>query len=143
MPFASEKTLVDSFVCQLAEGGPPWGPVQVATEFFYQRGRTDVIAYTKDQSVIAIEAKLTDWRAALHQAYRNRCFAHQSYVLLPKETAFRAARYDGEFDRRQVGICYLEGEEIVVLKPAFDGAPIEPWLSQRARRHIDCSGLGA
>ncbi len=143
MSFSNEKMLVDLFISSLAEGGSPWGSVQVATEFFYQRGRTDVIAYTENRSVIAVEAKLTDWRFALHQAYRNRCFAHQSYVLLPKETAVRAARYDGEFDRRQVGICYVESGGIVVLKPAFDSTPIEPWLSQRARQHIDGAGTVA
>jgi len=136
MSFANEKVLVDRFVARLHEGESPWGNVQVATEFFYQRGRTDVIASTEDRSVIAIEAKLCDWRSALHQAFRNRCFANQSYVLLPKDTAVRAFRYDGEFDRRQVGICFLEDCDIVVLKPATESAPIEPWLSRRAREHI-------
>jgi hypothetical protein len=140
MSLSSEKMLVDLFISWLAEGGSPWGNVQVATEFFYQRGRTDVVAYTEDRTVIAVEAKLTDWRFALHQAYRNRCFAHQSYVLFPKETAVRAARYDGEFDRRRVGICYVESGGIVVLRPASDSTPIEPWLSQRARQYIDATG---
>jgi hypothetical protein len=142
MCFVNEKTLVDSFISRLTKGQSPWGEVQVATEFFYQRGRTDVIVCTEDQSVIAIEAKLSDWRSALHQAFRNRCFANLSYVLLPKETAVRASRYDGEFERRQVGICYIEGRGIVVLKPTNDSDPIEPWLSQRAKEHIGNSGVG-
>jgi hypothetical protein len=137
MSFSNEQTLVDSFVSRLCGDRSPWGQVQVATEFNYQRGRTDVVACTAAECVIAIEAKLADWRTALHQAFRNRCFAHQSYVLLPKETAVRAYRYSGEFDRRQVGICYLENDEIVVLHPARQMNPIEPWLSDRARLHIE------
>jgi hypothetical protein len=140
MSFANEQTLVTSFVSRLSGEGSPWGPVQVATEFYYQRGRADVIASTREDSVIAVEAKLHDWRSALHQAFRNRCFAHRSYVLLPKYTAVRAHRYAGEFERRQVGICYLEEEGIVVLHPVQDSDPFERWLSERAKLHIEAAG---
>lgn len=136
MYFQNEQVLVSSFLSRLNSNRSPWGTVQAATEFYYQRGRTDVIACTTDESVIAVEAKLEDWRAALHQAFRNRCFAHRSYVLLPKHTALRAHRYLAEFDRRQVGICYLEGLEIVVLHQAAESSPLEPWLSVLARQHI-------
>lgn len=143
MCFANEQMLVMSFVSRLSTDGSPWGTVHVAREFYYQRGRTDIVACTADESVIAVEAKLEDWRTALHQAFRNRCFAHQSYVLLPKDTALRAHRYAGEFDRRQVGICYLENAEIVVLHPAAACDPLEPWLSLRAKLHIESSGASA
>jgi hypothetical protein len=143
MCFASEKMLVNSFVSRLSADQSPWGEVQVATEFDYQRGRTDIIAQTLDDSVIAVEAKLDDWRTALHQAFRNRCFAHRSYVLLPKDTAIRAHRYAGEFDRRQVGICYLGENEIVVLHTAVECDPFEPWLSRRAKMHIEAAGASA
>jgi hypothetical protein len=143
MCFANEQTLVKSFVSRLSTDRSPWGTVQVATEFYYQRGRTDIVAYTADESLIAVEAKLEDWRTALHQAFRNRCFAHRSYVLLPKDTALRAHRYAGEFDRRQVGICYLENTDIVVLHPAAECDPFEPWLSLRAKLHIEAAGASA
>jgi hypothetical protein len=140
MSFANEQILVRLFVARLTSGTSPWGAVQVATEFYYQRGRTDIVASGPDDSVIAVEAKLKDWRTALHQAFRNRCFAHRSYVLLPKGVALRAFRYAGEFDRRQVGLCYLENTEIVVLHPAAECDPLEPWLSLRARSHIESAG---
>jgi hypothetical protein len=143
MCFASEKVLVSSFLLHLSADRSPWGVVRAATEFDYQRGRTDIVAHTADDSVIAVEAKLGDWRTALHQAFRNRCFAHRSYVLLPKETAFRAHRYAGEFDRRHVGICYLEEADIVVLHTAAECDPLEPWLSRRAKMHIEAAGLSA
>ena len=139
MSFANEQALVTSFVSRLSADCSPWGTVQVATEFYYQRGRTDIIAYMTDESVIAVEAKLEDWRTALQQAFRNRCFAHRSYVLLPRIAALRAHRYAGEFDRRQVGICYLEGGDIVVLHPSMKSEPIEPWLSLRAKHHIEAT----
>lgn len=138
-----EQALVSSFIHHMRTDRSPWGDVHVATEFDYRRGRTDIVAYTADASVIAIEAKLRDWRGALHQAFRNRCFAHQSYVLLPKDIALRAHQYLAEFDRRRVGICYLDGEQIVVLHPAEGADPIEPWLSLRAKDHIDATRVEA
>ena len=143
MRFANEQMLVTLFVSRLSGNRSPWGSVQVATEFYYQRGRTDVVAYTADEVVIAVEAKLEDWRAAMHQAFRNRCFANQSYVLLPKHTALRAHCYAGEFNRRQVGICYIEDGGIVVLHPAPDSDPFEPWLAARAKQHIEAAGASA
>jgi hypothetical protein len=143
MCFANEKMLVNSFISRLSTNQSPWGLVQVATEFDYQRGRTDIVAHTLDDSVIAVEAKLDDWRTALHQAFRNRCFAHRSYVLLPEDTALRAHRFAGEFDRRKVGICYLRETEIVVLHTAEECDPLEPWLSRRAKMHIEAAGVNA
>ena len=142
MTFMNEQALVDSFLSRLGTVSAPWQAEQVATEFYYQRGRTDVV-FTVNESVIAVEAKLQDWRTAMHQAFRNRCFAHRSYVLLPKEIALRAHRYAGEFDRRRVGICYLEQTEIVVLHSAAESDPIEPWLSHRAKQHIEATGAAA
>lgn len=143
MRFENEQTMVTLCVSRLSCNRSPWGCVQVATEFYYQRGRTDIVACTANEGVIAIEAKLENWRAAMHQAFRNRCFANQSYVLLPKNTALRAHRYAGEFDRRRVGICYVEDGGVVVLHPAPDSQPFEPWLAARAKRHIEAAGASA
>lgn len=131
--YNSEKALVDEFVIFLNYLASPWGPLRTAREFFYQRGRTDVIALAEDGRIIAFEAKLTRWRDALHQAYRNTCFAHSSYVLLPKEAALGAQRYIAEFQRRGVGLCYFgDVEGFVVLVEASDTQPLEPWLSGQA-----------
>ena len=139
-PFANEHALVTLFVARMSANASPWGAVSTATEFYYQRGRTDIVACTPDDLVIAIEAKLQDWRTALHQAFRNRRFAHRSYVLLPKPIALRAHRYAAEFQRRLVGLCYLDNAEIVLLHDAVLCEPVEPWLSSRARTHIQSVG---
>ena len=136
----TESHLVSCFIERL-QTASPWGSVQAATEFYYQRGRTDVVARAEDGSVIAIEAKLSDWRTALHQAFRNLCFAHQSYILLPMATAFRAHRHSAEFVRRRVGICYLEGPQIVLLHDSRRAEPIEPWLYAEASSHIGTKGV--
>jgi hypothetical protein len=130
--YSSEKALVDSFLASLRGARTPWHCAQISTEFFYQRGRADVVAVDIDGQIIAVEAKLEKWRVALHQAYRNTCFANLSYVLLPKSVAFHAHRFLSEFERRRVGICYVEANEAHILQPASVVHPLQPWLSGRA-----------
>jgi hypothetical protein len=85
-----------------------------------------------DGCVIAFEAKLIKWREALQQAYRNTCFAHRSYVVLPKDTAMLAHRYSAEFSLRGIGICYIWQEGVIVLQEAGETEPLQPWLSRQA-----------
>jgi hypothetical protein len=132
MTFANEKMLVDQLLFLLQGQSTFCGPVRVTPEFFYSRGRTDVVAVDQDETLIAFEAKLTDWKTALHQAYRNTCFAHTSYVVLPKKTALVAFRFIGEFERRGVGLCYVDELALVVLHESSHCQPIEPWLSYDA-----------
>lgn len=135
-PYPTEQHLVDSFVEHLHEQQTPWGPLTIALEFFYQRGRVDVIARTADGDVVAFEAKLTRWRDALQQAYRNTCFAHRSYVVLPPETAAVARQYEADFARRRVGLCYIAGDQLVVVYHPPRADPLQPWLAAEAALHV-------
>src|SRR5580698_5758639 len=130
--FGAEQVLVDHFVRVLAKDRSPWGCVRLIREFDYSRGRTDIVAFGASDTLIAIEAKLKDWKRALHQAYRNTCFAHQSFVLLPKSIALTAFTFQAEFDRRRVGLCYLDDGKVVVLQDSPHTAPLEPWLASAA-----------
>jgi hypothetical protein len=132
MTFEKERLLVDHFVCILQSDSTPFGDLQVLCEFNYSRGCTDVVALSSGDHVIAFEAKLRDWRTALHQAYRNTCFANQSFVLLPKDKALRAMTRLEEFRARGVGLCYLDGARIVVLHDSPCSTPLEPWLALEA-----------
>jgi len=129
---AEETALVDQFIKCLEASGTPWGRVRIVREFSYQRGRTDVVAITEEGDVLAFEAKLTRWRTALHQAYRNTCFAHRSFVLLPEEVAMTAESHLSEFEHRGVGICCLSDDDIVVLQDGVRSEPLQPWLSREA-----------
>ncbi len=109
----------------------------VTSEFDYSRGRTDVVAVQLDGAVLAIEGKLTRWRDALHQAYRNKCFAHRSYVALPPDTASRALRSEQEFRDREVGILIVTPNGVeVALEPVHED-PLEWWLTERAAIAVD------
>jgi hypothetical protein len=132
----SEAGMVTLFVELLRSGRSPWGGVGVLQEFGYLRGRTDVVVTTKD-AVIAFEAKLTNWRRALDQAYRNTCFAGLSYVLLPPERAKFVMKYVGEFEERGIGLCCINNGQLDILYASQPREPVEPWLTEQARGLAD------
>lgn len=78
--------------------------------------------------IIAIEAKLRDWRRALTQAYRNRQFASQSWVALDSYYAVSDTAVES-FARAQIGLvtCSSEGE----LKIHVQAETLPPSNSQR------------
>jgi hypothetical protein len=57
--------------------------------------------------IVAIEAKLGDWRRALGQAYRHLDYAHRSWVLLDASRATRAIENLNKFRRLNVGLITL------------------------------------
>jgi len=139
--FDNEQSLVAAFVKNL--GSSPFSEgrsVRFSTEFNYQRGKTDIIALDATDLVIAIEAKLERWRDALDQAYRNTCFAHYSYVLLPQETAALAMKSLSEFSDRSVGICIILDDAIQIIHHAKLNPPLQDWLSERATESIISGG---
>jgi hypothetical protein len=73
----------------------------------------------------------------MHQAYRNTCFAHESYVVLPEPIARRASAHEYEFKRRAVGICYVSEGQVHVCLPARSREPIQPSLSRVARSAVE------
>lgn len=131
--FASEAALVQAFLQGLRRAASPWGPTRTVAEFDYASGRADVIALTGYDELLAFEAKLTRWRDALHQAFRNTFFAHRSYVILPARTAYIAARYAVDFARRRAGLCAVSDGVVHVILPAPTiSCPIQPWLAAQA-----------
>jgi hypothetical protein len=133
----TERDLLGSFIDSLDGGGSPWGSLRTSLEFNYSRGRTDVVALASDGSLLAFEAKLYRWRDALWQAYRNLCFAHRSYVLLPDKLARHALRYSAEFERAGVGICSFGPSGISVLLEAQPSQPLQPWLTSVAASFVN------
>ncbi len=137
--YDAECDLVDDFVRFLGgrRGSCEWRAEGVAREFFYARGRTDVIAVS-DGKLLAFEAKLTRWREALHQAYRNRCFAHRSYVVVPSAGADRLLRHEEDFTRRKVGLCAVSSaRDVTVLIEADACEPWQEWLAHNALALVD------
>jgi hypothetical protein len=108
----SEQTLVDTLIKNHVKF--PWH----TKELFYQTevrvtaNRVDIVYFekmdTKIGSIIAIEAKLHDWRRALQQAHRNKLFADRVYVALPAQHASPALSNLAEFRRSSIGLIVVE-----------------------------------
>lgn len=130
--FDDEKSLVDDFIVSLQTISSPWGKLKIGSEFFYQRGRTDLVAVSDNGKVIAFEAKLKKWRIALQQAYRNKCYADLSYVVLPAYSAKLAYKHLDEFILRGVGICCVTEGDFEVIYDSIPTKPIQPWLRNQA-----------
>ena len=52
----------------------------------------------------SFEFKLSNWRRALYQATRYRCFSHRVYVVLPPEAIPAARSSKGAFEKLNVGM---------------------------------------
>lgn len=131
--YKNESTFVRHFVRRLSLPNSPWGRLAVSREFGFNRGRADIVALSGNgKCLIAFEAKLEKWRDALQQAYRNTCFAHSSYVALPRHVAMRATKHSQDFIFRNVGLCYIEGDRIAILLRARAKQPLQPWLLDAA-----------
>jgi hypothetical protein len=145
-PFRSTTTTSEAYLARrivscIRSGRTPWGELAYVKEFYYGVGRTDFVARDSAKSLIALEAKVERWRVAVRQAYRNRSFAHRSYVVLPPATAEKALRASTVFDEHGVGLCVLSRDELRVLINAQHCDPIQPWLAARAGRVIDGSSV--
>jgi hypothetical protein len=137
--FRTETQLVERIVRFLNGRKTPWGQVQTLTEWDYKSGITDILARTKCNEVIAFEAKLSDWRRAIYQAYRNTTFALRSYVVLPERVARRAEQSAEMFANYGVGLCACADRELTVLIEAHNSDPLMEWLTARA--HVAFDGL--
>ncbi len=119
MPYASETAFISTFVKALMGRPGPLSATCYIREFDNgTSSRPDIVAVSETGEVIAIEAKLTRWRDAMQQAYRNAFFADRSYVLLPPAAAARAATSIDEFTLRGVGICTLVDGVVTVVADA-------------------------
>ena len=131
--YGLEQHLVADFLWSLCLDSYVYGITGISTEFNYQSGRTDIVARTFEGEIIAFEAKLTRWKVALNQAYRNRCFAHRSFVVLPERTAHIALKNSKEFVSRNVGIVAVSGQSHYdCVLEASVSHPCLGWLTQKA-----------
>jgi len=105
---------------------------QVAHEFDYASGRTDLVGRDGEDRLHAFETKLIKWKEALDQARRNACFAHFCYVALPFRSAQSALRAKSEFRRHGVGLVLMTGLDAKLAIRPRKQAPLLPWLTKMA-----------
>jgi hypothetical protein len=64
------------------------------------------------KKIIAVEAKLTDWKRAISQAYRYQRYANQAWVVLDASRARGAVN-------ATMGCCWFSGHPLTLIRPAF------------------------
>lgn len=131
-----ESQLVEELEGILASRENPFSRMSLAFEFNYQEGKVDIVASNDSGELFSFEAKLTRWRTAVHQAYRNTSFSHYSYVVLPAYAARNALKSRHEFERRGVGLCSISDAGMTVEIPASKRTPLLPWLTDSAMEYI-------
>lgn len=135
--FTSESSLVERLLAHLRSGESPWGGLEATTEWDYRTGVADVLARTAARELVAFEAKLTDWRRASHQAYRNTAYVGRAYVVLPSRVAHRVKSNAAAFAKYRIGLCAIDACKIDVLIEATTSEPLLPWLHRRAQSFFD------
>jgi len=66
------------------------------------------------KEVIAIEAKLRNWKRGLYQAYRYRQYANKSYLALHSKYVHRALENKEHFVRSNVGLIEVNDKDILI-----------------------------
>ena len=89
------------------------------------------LALKKRIRLTAIEAKMSDWRKGLQQAFRYSYFAHRSILVLPTKTAAVARNFIDTFRKLRVGLW------------GFDpgAGRLRKWFTPRYAPPIDCAAL--
>lgn len=135
--YEQECQLVRDLESILGNDENPFSRLTIAFEFNYQDGKVDIVASNDQGELLSFEAKLSRWRTAVHQAYRNTSFSHYSYVVLPVRAAQRASKRRHEFERRGVGLCAVGARGITIEIPATKKTPLRPWLTNTAMEYIN------
>ncbi len=94
------------------------------------------------ESIVSIEAKLTDWPRALVQAYRNLQFANESWVVLDHKFCKPALIRLDHFERAGVGLASIDGSGDLHLHFRAPSAqplsPMKRWQAQAALARRVC-----
>ncbi len=67
------------------------------------------------KSTIAIEAKLSNWKRGLYQAYRYKQFANLSYLAIYSKNVHRALKHLDLFKTYNVGLISVDKNNIEIL----------------------------
>jgi len=134
--YESELALVDQLAALVSGGAVCWLRQSLVREFDYSSGRTDLLSITVSDHLVAFEAKLTNWRKALDQAWRNTSFANEVYVILPRACARPALQHQPAFQDAGVGLCLLDDSGVDVAFNSRDHMPVLPWLHKKARASL-------
>ena len=89
-------------------------------------------ANNEKQAAYAFEAKLTNWRRALFQAFRYKAFVNKSYVILDSDFVNPALSQLDRFHRSNVGLlCVDDRENVHCHYDPYYESPYSPQLEMK------------
>lgn len=141
--YRDERSMVEDLSALLTSRKGPVRCSQIASEFDYSSGRTDLVGLGRNHVLHAFEAKLLKWREALEQARRSTCFAHYCYVALPKRSADLAIKAREDFRRHGVGLVVLTGRKATLAIRPRRNEPLLPWLTRAAVAQLSAEPAAA
>ena len=97
--------------------------------------RADIVAVRED-TLLAVELKVSAWPRALRQAMAYQVWAPEAYVALPFPRAMRAVRQRHRFDGEGVGLLAVLDGEVRTFLPAAPSPRFFPALSDLVRRQL-------
>jgi len=112
MAFSSERDMVEAiktstYLQNLISTEPRLIREEVKGYF----GVPDLVVVGSDnekQIAIAFEAKLSNWRRALFQAFRYKAFVNKSYVIMDDEFVNPALSQKARFKRSNIGLLSID-----------------------------------
>jgi len=134
--FRKEHQIVDILIDTLMHNDNMFNAIALNTEFDYSEGKPDVVIVNKQGDIITFEAKLSKWKKAGQQAYRNTSFSHFSYVMMPTSSMNKVRKHLDYFKERNVGLVFIEEDGIIIYSEAQRCEPLRPVLTERAREHV-------
>ncbi|MGQ0536197.1 MAG: hypothetical protein ACT4PT_09005 [Methanobacteriota archaeon] len=88
------------------------------------------------RDLVAVELKLSSWRAAARQALAYQLGANRSYIAVPRVTAARVLRDVDAFRRAGVGVLTVDPLDAMAVRellPATDSDRFLPYLGDALR----------
>lgn len=104
-------------------------------------GIPDLIFFLRDQEaldyVVTVEFKLRDWRRALLQAFKNRNFGNEAYVVLDPARLQPALNNLSQFQRANVGLATIErGGAVTVWHYPLPDVPFSQRFSEKVATNL-------
>ncbi len=92
-----------------------YGRADIVGVFRYNKTKNEAPSYN-NTIVRTFEAKLTDWKRALQQAFRYKFFSNVSIVLMPKDIIHRPMRGIAKFKKLKIGLWGFDVDRLSVQR---------------------------
>jgi hypothetical protein len=99
-------------------------------------GIPDIMIY--NGKIISIEFKLKNWKGAMKQAFRYKCFSFESYVFLDEKYIKKPLENIAEFEKFNIGLCGVSGDNITLYYKPIEETPYSKDLEYKALSLFEC-----